>query len=478
MSTSNLKPPILIYAELLSNIRQVSVACSLPNHSSLSSATKAIIASKGTTLTIIHNGATQTIELPARVISGELPISKNNNINNNSNDAETSTINLSWRLPLAAASPNGLRNHNTGPKATPTATSDELIPWSARDLQPGSVVRCRTCESTIIARDKLQVWKDLPSENWAEMMEFWHCHKPDTHPHGHDDKADGNQSKDNNGGHDGHDDEEHLTTRGYGASSRISAQPGVGFVDLTSFLVALSDLTNTQYSAPTATASEEQSNGSQPATVKTTSMSNSLRCSTCKTHFGLKNEDQSSVSIFKWQITVNPIDNKNTSTSTSTSPSTKNPPPPKTVLPTLSQCVSAMLLATMARSGCSKSIILPIKSQTSQTPSSQDVTTPKNLLHIWTFNPNITFSSTSASRPRISAIKVFYKTITQPEADKMLESMTSDVQDISLPADAIVSIVELLDASNLFVPESSRFFKGKEWKVGLLEKWDGDADGR
>lgn len=24
------------------------------------------------------------------------------------------------------------------------------------------------------------MWKDLPSGNWADMMDFWHCHKPET----------------------------------------------------------------------------------------------------------------------------------------------------------------------------------------------------------------------------------------------------------------------------------------------------------
>jgi hypothetical protein len=76
--------------------------------------------------------------------------------------------------------------------------------------------------STIVEAGTLQVWKDLPSENWAEMMEFWHCHKPHEHKHGNDD-----------------DD---LTNRGYGASSRIAAQSSVGFVDLTSFLLAESDV--------------------------------------------------------------------------------------------------------------------------------------------------------------------------------------------------------------------------------------------
>jgi hypothetical protein len=68
----------------------------------------------------------------------------------------------------------------------------------------------------------LKTWKDLPSENWAEMMEFWHCHKP----HDHDAK-----------------DEDSLGKKGYGASSAIAAQPSVGLVDQTSFLVSEVDCT-------------------------------------------------------------------------------------------------------------------------------------------------------------------------------------------------------------------------------------------
>ena len=30
--------------------------------------------------------------------------------------------------------------------------------------------------------NRITKWKDLPSGNWADMMDFWHCHKP------HDDK--------------------------------------------------------------------------------------------------------------------------------------------------------------------------------------------------------------------------------------------------------------------------------------------------
>lgn len=189
---------ILLYAELLSNIRQVSVGCTLPTP--VSTITRATVAADGRALTVAHDGSSQTIQLPESVIPfSQLPITKSK---------DTS---LAWRLPLAAPS--------TG-RVLPA--SEESVPWSAIDLEPGSAVACRTCKSTVVDAGALKVWKDLPSENWAEMMEFWHCHKPHSHKHGNDD--------------------EHLTNRGYGASSRISAQPGVGFVDLTSFLLADSDL--------------------------------------------------------------------------------------------------------------------------------------------------------------------------------------------------------------------------------------------
>jgi ubiquitin-protein ligase E3 D len=190
---------IHIYAELLPHIRQVSVGCTLP--SSVSATTEAIIAADGRVLTVIHDGSRQSLQLPGFVAPcSRLPVQR------------SGSVKLSWRLPLAAPPQNSGVN----------SASEESVPWSATDLKPGSAVVCRTCGSAVIGPGVLKVWKDLPSENWAEMMEFWHCHKPHDHKH----------SK----------EEQHLAQRGYGASSRVTAQPGVGFVDLTSFLLAESDV--------------------------------------------------------------------------------------------------------------------------------------------------------------------------------------------------------------------------------------------
>ncbi|KAI0414465.1 ubiquitin-conjugating enzyme E2-binding protein [Xylaria grammica] len=397
---------ILIYAELLPNIRQVSVGCTLPTP--VSTATQATVSADGRALTVAHHGSNQTIQLPEAVAPfSQLPI-------HNSGGTR-----LSWRLPLA-----------TPLTRRALAISEESVPWSATDLEPGSTVACRTCESTIVGAGTLNVWKDLPSENWAEMMEFWHCHKPHNHAH--------------------HNNEEHLTNRGYGASSRIAAQPGVGFVDLTSFLLADSDLVTSSISA---SASTNRAGNEAKVTVTTVT----LHCTSCKAQLGVRSDQAPSVSIFKWQVVVKQ----------------QNQAAPESS-PNLAQCVSAMLLATMARSGCSKSVLLPIKAQTDcprDGSKSEHGSRVQDVLNIWIFNANITFSSTEASTSPINAAKVLYRTVSQEEADKMVESITSDVQEISLPSDAITTIFGLLDRSNRLVPESDRKFK--EWTIGLLEKWDG-----
>jgi hypothetical protein len=186
-----------IYAELLVNIRQVSVVANLP--SPVDGSTKAVI--DGQTIRLQHQSQSSTLVIPARVVAPPiLPLP----------DPKERTAKLSWRLPLSAAVP----------KPASLSLEGQALPWASVDIQKESPIQCRGCHHEIVARGAIKEWKDLPSENWAEMMEFWHCHKP------HD--------------HEKHDDEK-LTQRGYGASNAIAAQPNVGFVDLTSFMVAESD---------------------------------------------------------------------------------------------------------------------------------------------------------------------------------------------------------------------------------------------
>lgn len=107
-------------------------------------------------------------------------------------------------------------------------TVDDSVPWTAGDLSSLTSVRCKDCGNMFLATPAPEdhpgsgwTWKDLPSGNWAEMMDFWHCHKPDP-PEGH---------------HPGGQEE----VKGYGAANRVVATRGTVLVDVPSFLVSGAD---------------------------------------------------------------------------------------------------------------------------------------------------------------------------------------------------------------------------------------------
>lgn len=213
---------ISIYAELLPNIRQVSIAVSLlsPANDSTTSTIRQSPASTST-LHVHHADSSRSLTLPAGVAVPDgyhLPINSGRP--------------LEWRLPVKSGHVK--------------AQDESEVPWEAKDLVAGGRVSCRRCNATLVLKGCVEVWKDLPAEGWAEMMEFWHCHKPgDDHGHGHGEDQGGGEErakKDEN--------LEMLASRGYGANSAILAQEGVGFVDLTTFLFHEEDCEGVQVSCP------------------------------------------------------------------------------------------------------------------------------------------------------------------------------------------------------------------------------------
>lgn len=202
----------LIYAELLSNIRQISVIAVLPTASNHT--TKAEISLDRTQLCLKHDNHTTLVTLPGKVAT-EFGLQQ----------TSSGKKELSWRLPVA------------GPMSRPDLSDTPTTegPWPARQLTSDVEFSCRQCKAAILKRGTVQAWKDLPSDNWAEMMEFWHCHKPD-------DKAD--EAKNGSSGHESHEHSHEVdgnVNRGYGANSRFSATTGVGFVDISTFLMAETD---------------------------------------------------------------------------------------------------------------------------------------------------------------------------------------------------------------------------------------------
>jgi ubiquitin-protein ligase E3 D len=209
-----LTPRPLIYAELLSNIRQISIIAALD--SPCDSTTKAELTADGHQIILHHGGIVTSLALPGQVPQAaqlQNPV--------------LGSKELSWRLPVALPA-----------QCTRSGLEDAQkndAPWSAKSLGEDAEFSCRTCGAVLLKGGSIRIWKDLPSENWAEMMDFWHCHKPDVH------------EPNDSSGHESHVDESGpVASKGYGADTKFAATPTVGFVDITTFLLANSDCSSLQ----------------------------------------------------------------------------------------------------------------------------------------------------------------------------------------------------------------------------------------
>ena len=187
---------IYLYAELLLNIRQVTVFVILP--SACDETTGIELDAERVRLRLRHDDHEATIELPCLVDShANLMI------------PATATEELSFRLAV-------------NPSAKLSTQDKEVyennIPWSASKLTPEAQLACGSCGNQLVT--DVKVWKDLPSGGWADMMDFWHCHKPTI--------------EDDNNASAG-------STKGYAASKVLGPTAGVGLVDVSYFLLADSD---------------------------------------------------------------------------------------------------------------------------------------------------------------------------------------------------------------------------------------------
>ncbi|PMB64188.1 hypothetical protein BM221_009982 [Beauveria bassiana] len=430
---------ILIYAELLTNIRQVTIKASLPTPADHT--TTAEILDEGRKFRISHNGTSGEAVLPATApVKGTLPLS------------HKGSTEVTWRFPLK---PARVPERQFLPENQP-------LPWPASVIKPGSPISCRACGQIFINSATVTTWKDLPSENWAEMMEFWHCHKPIDH----DTAEDGD-----------------LQHRGYGAASAITAQPGVGFVDITSLLFAEEDCgsikstlhmdgflgrrlwlgslfctrlfraadrlgypkrhmaicsRNSKFSSPNPLEKFDSSQDAIQATKEERFLT--ISCSNCAAEVGTFSVLASTVAFYKWQISCEIS-------------SIQKPP-------SSSDCLVATLLSTIARSGSSKSVVMPRNMPLADNTLRH--------LQLWVLNNNVIFTGNQKSTPT-SAVKVLFKEIEEKEALELVESLSNDVQDVNFPAQAIKVARETLTFSKYMLPSSERSFQ--EWQVGLLERW-------
>ncbi|KAM3077354.1 hypothetical protein ACMFMG_006704 [Clarireedia jacksonii] len=380
----------LIYAELLPNIRQISIVAELDTSSNAT--TKVKLAAEGRQIVLQHNGKDTALPLPGQ-IAPQVQIQ----------ELPTSRKDLTYRLPLAGA----FRRADVDDAQSITA------PWSARDLIPGAQFTCRKCNSGVIETGSIKEWRDLPSENWAEMMDFWHCHKPSDHGHSH---ANGE-----------HTDLE--STKGYGANSMFTAQTGIGFVDLTSFLVMESDCLSV-------------------------SKDDAAICKSCKATLGFPDPQKQGVRLLKWTLQY-----QESPTPPSITPTSASHPP-------MSLIISAQILAIMS-SQCVSRLVLSPKIPNPTATS----------LSIWVLSPSLRYTSSlhdsdpsalvsPRSKTGILAMKILWEPVNSARAQELTNN--ESVEELLLPEEAIYELKGILDESAKYLPSSAR--KLQAWNLGLLER--------
>ncbi|KAH0564939.1 hypothetical protein GP486_001678 [Trichoglossum hirsutum] len=442
--------PAVVYAELLLNIRQVNIFVSLPTPSSPE--TKAELSSDGLSFSVTHDGRVSTLRLPTKV-AGLPP----------SNLPPAPTKELSFRLPLAQ-----LASHAT------SADPDNITPWAANSLATTAVLSCRKCGATLVEAGAIKVWKDLPSENWAEMMEFWHCHKPGEH---------GNP---NEGNHIG---------KGYTAGEKITADTALGLVDLCYFLLSEKDCSGVEVRCcisftirilhavgninPSVRASRRRPspetsrlNGEVTDTVArdqhyspskshmpclsssfafyskkgyliaaqntTKRLLQALACASCQVIVGAADERAEGWRLYKWSLAVQPAEEANTERFRA------------------DFFISVHLLALIETQGARKYII------------ETDGATP---ILLWVFNTDLRYSISNPPSVSQRAMKVFYQTPSSAVGQPDTKGKTPPPpEEVHLPLHIHQELRERLQESNRSLPTPARTFQ--EWGIALLDRFD------
>ncbi|KAK9325636.1 ubiquitin-conjugating enzyme E2-binding protein [Lipomyces orientalis] len=145
------------YAELLPRISQITLTMSpltvVPSHLTRLSSSKIYVKTTS-------DSAARTIVLPGRTAK-DAPLSLQQSCQLDSNN-KTGSLRV---------------------KAEREERKEHISPLQAKQLSGCKSVQCSKC-GLVLLKDNMQ-YLDLPSENWYEMLDYWHCHKPD-HKHGHE----------------------------------------------------------------------------------------------------------------------------------------------------------------------------------------------------------------------------------------------------------------------------------------------------
>ncbi|KAL4974969.1 ubiquitin-conjugating enzyme E2-binding protein [Aspergillus desertorum] len=422
---STVTEPLTLHAEYLPNIRQVSLQISaagapdvLPEIS-LSESRRAVTVSL--TLPESTGSVSETIKLPVKVTEGARRLLSNATQRAGQGTGMNTGIEreFSYRLQVDDAE---LVAHDAVEEHM-----DSFVPWAAGDMRPSTKLRCAQCKQVILdkpvdtaaisdeksASQAGWLWKDLPSGNWAEMMDFWHCHKPDSHE----------------GAFKQVTEDENPKVKGYGASNQVVATPGTVLVDVATFLVAAIECKGLKK------ATEQE--------INTPSSEQELLCENCGALIGVEDAIAKGWRLFKASLAAEGrLEEGNLEAH-----------PTELV-------IAAQLLELIERESARRFIVHCGR---------------KDGLLIWVFNPDMRFSNSSSQHSITSqrAMKVFFQptdaveAILHPQPGK---TFSLSLEELRLPLGTYASLITALEASNSMLPPSVRSFQDT-WRVGILHRF-------
>ncbi|KAJ5632902.1 hypothetical protein N7490_009241, partial [Penicillium lividum] len=421
---------LYLHAELLPNIRQITLYISIPRNLALDAIRPQIQLSdsrKAVTVSLPEplQNVTETIKLPARVSDATRRI-LNTNICPTQQPTDASH-DYSFRMQIDPTDPVLM------PKDELT---DDHVPWTAADMSTLTRIRCRACGAQFLDAayppntpvEELNrtcgwTWKDLPSGNWAEMMDFWHCHKPD--PHEEDPKPEANAAL--------RIEEQNAQIKGFGAGSRVEAIPGTVLIDVATFLLAESDCVGLK-----------KGNEEETVSNPTASQQRTLDCIACNAIIGMEDPSANGWRLLKASVSLN--------TNDETAEDQWQSYPGELI-------VAAQLLELIDRESARRFIVH--RGQ-------------KNGLLLWVFNPDLRYSNSNSgySVNAQKAMKVLYQTL--EDVDLILNRDMGrpsplSVEELELPSMIFEALSDALVHSNQMLPISARRFN--EWTVGLLDRY-------
>lgn len=103
--------------------------------------------------------------------------------------------------------------------------NDDYVPWDADYMKDRGDLLCRYCDYPVAHCGYGWRWRNLPSSNWADMMDLWHCHKP----HSREDQLQAAA------------EERSASRRGIGAGNRVVARRQAVYVDISTLLLSKDD---------------------------------------------------------------------------------------------------------------------------------------------------------------------------------------------------------------------------------------------